>query len=425
MTVGYEKKVELYGEYDVVVVGGGTAGASAAIEAARNGANTLLVEASGMLGGMATTALVGPFMTCYDRDGNEKIVSGLFDEIVERTVAKGGAIRPQETDSPSVYTSHIEKYHRHVTPFDSFALELALDELAAEAGVHVLLYTRFVDSICRDGKIDTLILAALEGLIAVKGKVIIDCSGNADVAAVSGVETWKGTEDGEAAQPGTLFFEVDNVDDERYTARAEGPVKAYMLPEGGAYKVNHYRVFGVDAANSDSMTKAHTEGRRQVVDALNVLHRTAGFENARLAQVAPVFGVRESRHIKGQYMLTVQDLAEGRVFEDGVLCFGYGMDVHPRNSSMHGNWKVEVAPVYTIPYRCMVPVGCDNLLVSGKNICAQSQAAGSARVMPACMGLGQAAGAAAALAAEKGCTPAEVDAFELRELLKKHGATLK
>ena len=424
MTVNFTKNIEVLDEYDVVVIGGGMTGVCAAVEAARDGARTLLCESSGMLGGMATTALVGPFMTCYDRDGENQIVKGLFDEIVDRTAALGGAIHPQETDSPSRYTSHIGKYHRHVTPFNSFALQLALDDLTEEAGVEVMLYTRYADSICRDGKIETVILDALEGLVAVTGKIIIDCSGNADVAAASGVETWKGTETGETPQPGTLFFEVDNAEDERYVARAEDPVKAYQLPEGNAYKINHYRVFDVDASNSESMTKAHKEGRKQVVDALNVLHGTPGFEHARLSQVASVFGVRESRHIRGEYMLTVKDLAEGTVFEDAVLCFGYGMDVHPRNSEMKGNWKVEVAPVYTIPYRCMVPVGCDNLLVSGKNICAESQAAGSARVMPACMGLGQAAGAAAALAVKHGSRPAEVSTEELRELLKEHGAYL-
>ena len=424
MTVNYAKQIEVMGEYDVVVIGGGMTGVCAAIEASRDGAKTLLCESSGMLGGMATTALVGPFMTCYDRDGNQQIVKGLFDEIVDRTAALGGAIRPENTDSPSVYTSHIGKYHRHVTPFNSFELQLALDALTEEAGVKVMLYTRYADSILKDGKIDTVILDALEGLVAVKGKIIIDCSGNADVAAASGVETWKGTENGETPQPGTLFFEVDNADDERYTARAEDPVKAYMLPEGNAYKINHYRVFDVDASNSESMTKAHKEGRKQVVDALNVLHKTAGFEKARLSQVASVFGVRESRHIRGEYMLSTKDLAEGTVFDDAILCFGYGMDVHPRNSSMKGNWKVEVAPIYTVPYRCMVPVGCDNLLVSGKNICAESQAAGSTRVMPACMGLGQAAGAAAALAVKHDVKPIEVSTDELRTLLKDHGAYL-
>lgn len=424
MKVNYSKSIEVVSEYDVVVVGGGMTGVCAAIEASRNGARTLLCESSGMLGGMATSALVGPFMTCYDRDGDKQIVKGLFDEIVERTASLGGAIKPQDTDSPSVYTSHIGKYHRHVTPFNSFALQLVLDKMTEEAGVDVMLYTRFADSICKDEKIDTLILDALEGLIAVKGTIVIDCSGNADVAAASDVETWKGTETGETPQPGTLFFEVDNVDDDKYTVRAEDPVKAYMLPEGHAYKINHYRVFDVDASNSGSMTKAHQKGRKQVVDALEVLHNTPGFENARLTQVASVFGVRESRHIRGEYMLTVQDLADGTVFDDAVLCFGYGMDVHPRDPSMKDNWKVEVAPVYTVPYRCMVPVGCNNLLVSGKNICAESQAAGSTRVMPACMGLGQAAGAAAALAVKYGIRPADVSSEELRALLKKHGAYL-
>jgi cation diffusion facilitator CzcD-associated flavoprotein CzcO len=146
--VRYEKEVNLFGEYDVAVFGGGPAGVCAAIEAARCGKKVLLAEACGMLGGMATSALVGPFMTCYDRDGDNQIVKGLFDEIVERTVEAGGAVRPSETDSPSRWTSYLKKYHRHVAPFNSFTLQLVLDRMVKEAGVHTLLYTKYVETFC-------------------------------------------------------------------------------------------------------------------------------------------------------------------------------------------------------------------------------------------------------------------------------------
>ena len=183
----YSSNIPYIGEYEVCVIGGGPAGVCAAIEAAREGKKTVIVESMGMLGGMATAALVGPFMTCYDSKGDERVVRGLFDEIVERTITIGGAISPAETDAPSVYTSFLKKYHRRVTPFDSYALQLILDRMCIEAGVEILFYTKYVDSVLSDGAIDSIILAAPEGLVALKAKLYVDCTGNADVAAASGV----------------------------------------------------------------------------------------------------------------------------------------------------------------------------------------------------------------------------------------------
>lgn len=425
--VEYSKKAELLGEFDVAVLGGGPAGVCAAIEAARNGMKTVLVEAYGMLGGMATTALVGPFMTCYDRDGERQVVHGIFDEIVDRTIAAGGAIHPSQTDAPSLHTSFLKKYHRRVTPFDSFVLQIVLDDMVKEAGVELYFYTRYVDSICKDGKIDSIILAAPQGLVSLKAKQYIDCTGNADVAAASGVPTWKGSEKGEGAQPGTLFFEVSCVDDDAYAAHAKRPykpVKAYKMPEKGRYKVNHERVYGVDATDARSMTDAHIEARRQVLWSYDVLTKEPGFDKAELIQVAPVLGTRESRHIKGKYMLTVKDICDGAQFDDSICVFGYGMDVHSRDGKMKGGFHGESANMYEIPYRCLVPDGCENLLVAGKNICAESQAAGSFRVMPGCMAIGQAAGAAAAIAVKEDITPENVCTKELRELLVSHGAVV-
>lgn len=422
--IEYSKQTELLGSYDVAVLGGGPAGVCAAVEAARCGMKTILVEAYGMLGGMATTALVGPFMTCYDRDGNRQIVHGLFDEIVERTIAKSGAIHPSEADAPSHYTSFIGPYHRHVTPFDSFALQLALDDMVTEAGVDLYLYTRFVDSICCDGKIKSVILAAPQGLVAIEAKQFIDATGNADVAAVSGVTVWKGGEDGSKAQPGTLFFEINGVEDSLYDRRPPYPVKAYLMPEKSRYKINHYRVLGVDATDAKSMTNAHMEARRQVLTAYQTLIEQPGFANAQITQVAPVLGTRESRHIVGQYRLTVKDICDGAKFDDSICVYGYGMDVHPRDEKTPGGFHGESANMYEIPYRCLVPLGCDNLLVAGKTISAESQAAGSFRVMPGCMAIGQAAGAAASIAVKTEKAPADISTTKLRELLVSHGAVV-
>lgn len=426
----FQKDIPSLGHYPLVVLGGGPAGVCAAIEAARDGARVLLIEGSGMLGGMATTALVGPFMTNYDREGNRPTVGGLYREILERLAAREGAILPEDTDSPSIHTSFIKRYHRHVTPFDSFMLQLVLDEMVAEAGVEVLLYTRFADCVCENGKITAVILAALEGLRSVSADLFVDATGNADVACAAGVPTWKGEEESGVPQPGTLMFEVDGVSDEGYHAHAKRPggptgaVKAYRTPTEGVYKINHLRVFSADATDSASMTRAHMEARRQVLDSYGVLRETPGFESARISQVASVLGVRESRHIEGKYKITVSDVAEGTKFEDRIAAYAFGMDVHPRNAEMKGNFKIESANVYYVPYRSMLPLGCNNLLVAGKTVSCESQAAGGIRVMPCAMAIGQAAGAAAAIALRDHLALDAVPTDELQSVLREHGAIL-
>lgn len=422
--VNFQREISSYGHYDVVVLGGGPAGVCAAVEAARNGAKVMLIEAAGMLGGMATTAMVGPFMTTYDRDGNRPIVGGLYREIVERLEKYSAVIPPEETDSPSIHTSFIQKYHRHVTPFESYMLQIVLDEMTEEAGVEVLLYTRFSDCICEDGKIKTVILSALEGLRAISAEVFIDCTGNADVAAAAGVKTNKGDEETGIPQPGTLMFEVDNVVDEEYLKGPKAPVKAYRTPTPGKYKVNHYRVFDVDAADSKSMTAGHQKARKQVLDAYEVLRNKTAFRDCRLVQVASVLGVRESRHIDGKYRIKVEDIANGTKFEDRIAVYGFGMDVHPRTEAASGNFKIEVADQYYIPYRSMVANGCDNLLVAGKTISCESQAAGGLRCMPCAMAMGQAAGVASALAIKNGIDVENIDVKNMQSILLEHGAIL-
>lgn len=423
--VQLNRNIAVYGSYDLAVIGGGPAGVCAAISAARKGMRVLLVESAPALGGMATSALVGPFMTNYDRDGETKTVGGMFSEIVDRLVQAGGAIHSDEVECRNVFTSYIGRYHRHVTPFDSFRLELVLDEMVREAGVEVLCYTSFADCIVEENRICAVILNALEGLIAVEAKEFIDCTGIAAVAQKAGVPTYKGDEEQGIPQPGTLMFEIDGVKDEAYTARPKYPVKAYRTSTPGRYKVNHYHVYNVDAANAKSMTQAHCEARRQVLDAFSVLHdETPGFEDARLANVAAVLGVRECRHIEGEYKITVQDVAEGKKFADTVAVYGFGMDIHNRKEGETGNFKIEIAPRYYIPYRSLVPKNCNNLLVAGKTLSCESQAVGGMRCMPAAMAMGQAAGIAASMAIQGGREVRDIDVSALQAELRSQGAIL-
>lgn len=423
--ISYKKQIKNYGHYDVVVLGGGPAGVCAAVEAARANKKVLLTECYASLGGMATSALVGPFMTSYDRDGEAPTVGGIYRETVNRLLEISGAVSPDETDSPSVFTSFIKDYHKHVTPFNSFKLQLVLDEIVKEANAEILFYTRFCDCITEDGKIKYAVLSALEGLISVSAEIFIDCTGNADVAYAAGVRTCKGNEKDGVPQPGTLMFEVGNVDDSKYTERPKYPVKAYKTPDKGRYTVNHYHVYNVDAANSKSMTDAHIQARRQVIDAYNVLKKeTRGFENSEILQVGSVLGVRESRHIDGLYKITVSDIAEGKRFDDRIAVYGFGMDIHPRDEKSSGNFKVQVAKRYYIPFSAMLPKGCRNLIVAGKTISCESEAAGGLRCMPCAMAMGQAAGAAAAISVNECKMPDEISIRDLQHILVEHNAII-
>ena len=366
-------------------------------------------------------------MTCYDRDGNEKIVGGMFDEIVDRLKKHSAVISPDEVEASTVYTSFLKKYHRHVTPFESFYLEIVLDEMVREAGVELLCYTKFCDCITENGEIKYAILNAPEGLICVKADIFIDCTGIAAVAARAGVPTYKGDEESGIPQPSTLMFEVGGVDDAGFDSlgtRPERPVKAYRTPSG-KYKVNHYHVYNVDAANAKSLTDAHSEARHQVLDAYAVLrNKTQGFENCQISGVASVLGTRESRHIEGEYKITVNDVAEGTKFYDRIAAYGFGMDIHNRSEAESGNFKIEVAEKYYVPYRSLIPKNCRNLLVAGKTLSCESQAVGGMRCMPAAMAMGQAAGIASALAISNGVDLRSIDVPTLQAKLKESGAII-
>lgn len=426
--VNYAKTLQCYGEYDLAVIGGGPAGVCAAISAARNGLKVILIESTAMLGGMATSGLVGPFMTNYDRDLKNKTVGGIFDEIIDRLNEYSAVVSPEETDAPSLHTSFIDRYHHHVTPFDPFYLQIVLDDMVKEAGAEILCYTRFADCIINDGKIETVVLAAPEGLISVSAKLFVDATGIAAVAERAGVPTYKGHEESGVPQPATLMFEVEHVDSdeyEEYHARPEYPVKAYKMPSDSKYKVNHYHVFGVDAANAKSLTDGHILARHQVLDALKVLNdKTPGFKNATVSGVASVLGVRESRHIEAEYKITVEDVSNGTKFDDRIATYGYGLDVHRRSMNESGNFKIEIANRYYIPFRCMLPKNCANLLVAGKTIGCESQAVGGMRCMPAVMAMGQAAGTACAIALKDNSPLRDIDIKKLQNQLISEGAIL-
>jgi len=440
--------------YDVVVVGGGPAGVCAAIAAARNGAKTLLVEQNGFCGGMATAGLVGPFMTCYDAAGKTMVIRGLFEEIVDRLVERDFAIHPKDVMGGTAFTSWIKIGHDHVTPFESEGLKLVLDEMLAEAGVEILYHTTFLEPILNGSKIVGIKTASKAGIEELNASVIIDCTGDGDVAYRCGVPFEMGNEELGLIQPATMFYHISNVDSDALEAdiqanlhnfyRKDGvnyrslhwrvtearengdwsldrvSIGVFRMPKKDEWCVNTSRIMGVDSTDNRSLTKAERVGRQQVDEITKFLRKyVPGCENARIKATASHVGIRESRHIKGEYRLTAEDLISAKVPEDSVFLAANSVDVHGRFGPKSNEYVPIQGKYYGVPYRSLVPVQIDGLLVAGRCLSADSTAAGAVRVMPPCMAMGQAAGTAAALSLKEGCSVRNLDAAKLKETLKK------
>ena len=444
---------------DVVVVGGGPSGVCAAIAAARCGVKTLLVEQAGFCGGMATQGMVGPFMTCYDRKGENMIIRGLFSEIVDRMVERGFAIHPSQVRAGTAFTSWITVGHDHVTPFEPEGLKLILDEMLTEAGVEILYHTLFLEPVVENGAVTGILVNSKKGMERIRGSVFIDCSGDGDLAARSGVPFEMGNEELHQTQPATMFFHICNVDSQAVEAdiqanihnfyRKDGvnyrsfhwrvsqarengdwdlkrvSIGLYRMPKPDEWYVNTSRLMDVDSTDNESLTKAEIEGRRQADQIIRFLRKyVPGCENARIKATASHVGIRESRHIRGEYRLTADDLIHGKVPEDSILLAANSVDVHGRFGPTSNEYVPIEGDFYGVPFRSLVPVGVEQLLVAGRCVSADSTAAGAIRVMPPCMAIGQAAGTAAALAVRNACPVRKVDTDALRGVLKENGAFL-
>ena len=444
---------------DVLVIGGGPAGLCAAIAAARAGASTLLIEQNGYCGGMATAGLVAPFMTCYDSGGNTMLIRGLFEEIVNRLVEAGDAIHPSAVNASTAFTSYITVGHIHVTPFNAEGLKLLADRMLAEAGVRVLYHTSFVDVLTDGERVSAVIAAKKEGLCAIYPKIVIDCSGDGDCAAAAGVPYTVGNGNGRI-QPATMFFRIGNVDSKKIDADIEENRNNFYRKDGVNYRSLHWwvskareagdwnldrvsiglsrgveedewsintsRIMGIDGTQSESLTCGEITGREQVAQIFAFLKKyVPGCEDAKLLQTGSTLGIRETRHIRGIRTLTLDDFLECRIPSDSILLAANSVDVHGRFGPKSNEYiAIPAGKAYGIPYGCMVPQGFSNLLVAGRCISAESEAAGAIRVMPPCMGLGQAAGIAAALALENGTDVRSVDVYQLRRTLQAQGVLL-
>lgn len=411
--------------HDLIVMGGGLTGCAAAVAAARRGLSVLLIEKAGALGGAAVVNLVNPFMPNATRiDGKfTELSQGMYAEIKERLSALGAIKGP---------TFH-EEY-----------LKIALDRFCAEAGVDVLFHSTLVSADAEDGLVKRVRVAGKAGVQTYEAASFIDCTGDADLAVLCGCPYRLGRPGDGFCQPMTLCFRVANVDLEackkaqatispRYqAAQKAGKIKnpredVLIFPTlvGGMLHFNSTRVVKLNPTDPFDLSRAEREAREQVLELFNFMKENIeGFENADLAFSAAEIGVRESRMIDGRHVLNAEEMKACVRFPDAFAAGNYDIDIHNPEGSGTSHFFFPEGQYYTIPYRSLVPVGVDNLLVAGRSISATHEAQASVRVMPICMTMGEAAGAAVAVAKKSGTSCADVDTEKLRETLREAGAFL-
>lgn len=443
--------MEIFGEYDVVVIGAGVTGTVASIRAARDGARTLLLEGSGVLGGLLTGGrLTKP---------TGLVNGGVFKDLLERCAGYGGADTKTRQSYWGAYTG----------AFDAEVMQRVIIEAIEETHVEVLLRAQVIRVVKEDNALRGLEIQTKSGTKLVLGKVFIDSSGDGDVATLAGAQSMIGRPSDGLTQPMTSYFRVINVDmpklaadchahrddftdfvvpegtrNEDYVmklvvtgltkriAKAEGEGFKWTIPKDhmtlktglipGEINVNVTRVHG-NALDDRTLSRAEIEIRKQAYNAFDFLKRyVGGFEGAIFLEVAPKLGVRETRRIKGRYVLTEKDVRGEARFPDAIGICNSPVDIHEPG----GKRAVmdHVGTGYGIPFRCLLPEGIDGLLVAGRCVSADEVAFGSTRNVPACATTGEAAGVAAALAVKLGVNVSEVSVEAVQRALLKSGVIL-
>jgi hypothetical protein len=432
--------------YDVIVCGGGPSGTAAAIAAGKSGARVLLVERYGFCGGMATSALVNPWAGHEyqhpETGATGSLIGGIFKEIVRRLHESGG------------YGSALTD-----SAFDEERLKYVYDCMLQEAGVDALYHTMVTDAVCESGRIVSIRTASKDGPGVIEGKMFVDATGDADLASLVGCEWSLGRPADQLTQAMTVSFRMGNVDKglmlEHLRQRGEkGHKKARLLvepyfqqaikegrlhfpyrewihfydyPHPGVLHFNMTRINKVNGLAAKDLSFSEREGRRQAYILADWLRREVPyFSESYLEKVACQVGVRETRHIKGLYMMTEHDITGARKFDDAIVRSRYFIDIHSPTGSgfdhestegygaVATRFNVPDGDYYEVPYRSIVPERIDNLLVPCRALSANHEASAAIRVMATMTGIGEAAGIAASRAAELDLAAKEVDAGWLR-----------
>lgn len=420
-------------ECDVLIAGGGPAGALAGIASAREGARTVIVEKNGFLGGNLTAGGIDTIYGLYSVGENpEKTIGGIIDEVIELLENQNSCyLRPNTYGAGTGLT------------FSGENLKIILEFLALSAGVNIFYHTIIPDVFIMDNQLMGCMVASKSGIQWIKASVIVDCTGDADIVARAGGAFEKAGEFGPIQSCTTVFF-MANVDvqkakdfgkkamwksmeeaknnGEYNLPRIEGSF--HETPNPGLIEANMTRIANVDTTDVTSISDAEVEGRRQVQEYVRFLiDKVPGFADSYLVKTGCQIGVREGRRVIGDYVLLKADVLNGRKFDDAVVRCGQPIEDH--HSGKNTRWVyVKDFGYYEIPYRSLIPKGLDNVLTAGRCLSASHDAHASARSSGTAMGMGQAAGLAAVLALAKGNNVRGIDVSELRSKLIKIGAPL-
>jgi len=438
--------------YEVVVCGGGPSGCAAALAAKRSGLSVLLVEAQSRLGGTATSGGVSHWLGGRTEEG-EWVVGGLFKELSQRAVKEGAAILPKHPEGKTYQPHAWLPWFIHGVVLDSDRIALLYDRVMAEAGVDVLFETTAVGVEKKGGRLTAVRIHNKGGFSEVPVRAVIDATGDADVAAAAGVPMFVGRAEDHLTAPASLTFHLSHVDHAKLWAEIERtrepkfrpliaelrekgewpfPYDIFITVKGLAddeLMVNTMRLTEVDGLDAFSRSKAYARGREEAFKLLDVFRRHfPGFANAQMKSIAPMLGVRESRRLDGDFVLTVEDLRTGVDFPDTIGFSMYGWDlpdpkrpsVQPMVDETGGKFvnKAKKQLVTPIPFRTMVPKGVSNLLVTGRAISVERDVLGPLREMAPCMAMGEAAG----VAAQWLVRGESVDVAAVRRQLKGRGA---
>lgn len=409
-------------KYDLIVVGGGFAGSMAAMEAARHGQKVLLVEKFNCLGGAAMSCLVMPFMNFWTHDPQTEekqyLAGDLFLEVVEE-LRKLGAMDDIRT-------------------FNEEPLKLVLNRMALKYGVELLFDTTVISANVEDGHIKSLQAWGKSRMLTLEADYFIDATGDAEVSVLAGCRYQLGREADNLCQPMTLSFRVAGVDREKYLEakptinplyneyQQKGLIKnprenvlIFRTLQEDVLHFNTTRVVKHDPTDPVAVTHAEIEAREQVYEIFHFLkEHIPGFEKAYISATALQIGIRESRMVEGEYKLTVDELKALARFDDAIAVANYDIDIHNPEGAGTSHYYFGKGEWYEIPYRCLIPKDCKNLLVAGRCISSDHEAQASYRIMPYCAELGQAAGAAVSVAKESGKSLRTIDVKRLQEILR-------